>query len=957
MKPRMEQAQFEALVARLLGILPQATKPKKVPRLACWLLQAEIGILIWRPADTEHRPQLIAATPMEMEEELSHTLHDLRKRFKVEIPDDDAWGYVNEEPVDHEIWGYTEAMIAFGTNRPAGQYELILLRRGPADTLFSSYHCRAARALLTHLDLEKTAAALQRKQENLNKCEADLNKREQDLKIERNEKLQYARSLRATVLRTERWDEFIYRLGLSIEPDQGNSDFLWSQGALWTAYRVCDEIAGKPRWTKSEAYDYLTTEENGVTERPEWRMLLRFLLDRDPALSKHLRQWLRSQVDHDKMPLAIALEHAWRKTLQAALAGGGERGAGQNGSYDSPDWFRKLLELTAALAASELGAEPEESIAEHYPSGDGPAGYEHVPHGSSAGDHSGAHHGDRSGEPPSPSGVGGEVLGDEGTNTNLDRDSLRLYFALLLARSRTLRRRYLQLGNYESRRDIPQEVRARFVRSLSRYMLSVVGIIQERLGIDCTPPAVSRAEILDSLLYLVDRYAHAELRVDERLNVREHLCRGLRSEVQHHFSKPFYRDHLIHVIDVFLLGHALLNTEMVWLEGKPARLVEHLERFGSGRPEADWLRDWAVTALLHDIGYQVGTSRSSSSDADEWEAYFDLPGFGLPAWLTAKKRTTSNGKREGRAFVEQLVDQFYELDTDNEWLPKKETYDSLDHGILSALRIAQILLHAESVGRPGPLFDDGQLVKEYDSALHAIAHHNLFDHEVTFSTHPLTCLLRLCDELQEWGRRRVNIERMVKNLYLNIEEDAILSSVTSESLASFATNLRIQVEKGNVNQPDGIKINLPTNPHFRFLLTYRSPVTANFDACLTFLNKAHNLQFLNLSTDAEANRELRFEIEMHFPHPPEYGSLTEYDIYALFAEQARHLPLLWHYDSMALAEAGLVRLKGSSAWDRIGVVVSGRASPGRRGWLSMDPDILFNDLKEFRAKLLASRRD
>ncbi len=196
----------------------------------------------------------------------------------------------------------------------------------------------------------------------------------------------------------------------------------------------------------------------------------------------------------------------------------------------------------------------------------------------------------------------------------------------------------------------------------------------------------------------------------------------------------------------------------------------------------------------------------------------------------------------------------------------------------------------------------------YRYAIHAIAHHNLANNQVSFDSRPLTCLLRLCDELQEWDRRRVNMETVVKGLYLDLQEGHFSGFPSYEIIDSFKANLKFEpVFRDNI--PTSMEVSLNgSKPWFRFAVTYHDSMGAHYDPTMTLLCKAYNLQHLDFTVSNQGHNALKFSIKLHFPSPMEYGNLTEYDIYALFTEVVRSLPLLRYLESILKAESGLIVL-------------------------------------------------
>jgi hypothetical protein len=414
-------------------------------------------------------------------------------------------------------------------------------------------------------------------------------------------------------------------------------------------------------------------------------------------------------------------------------------------------------------------------------------------------------------------------------------------------------------------------------------------------------------------------------------------------------ARPFYRDHLVHVIDVFLLGHLLLNAHVTWLRGENRRFVEHLVGLNvehdPPREALDWMRQWAVAALLHDIGEQLDRGAGNDKADRDFSNFFASLG---------DDEGTARGEESKSAVVQRLLEAARAGDGDPWWLPSTVA-GSFDHGILSTFRIAALLRKAEQTRGSGA---EGQrhlyLLSRYSHSLHAMAHHNLGD-RVALARHPLACLLRLCDELQEWGRPRVDIEQVVKQLYLTLEGSSGGGLDSRENLDRIMANLSLQRRASGA----GIEVTLQGEaPTFSFLLVYRDAVKAHYDVTTTFLAKAFNLQHLDL--EHEDSHHLAWRIEMEFPQPMEYGGLTEYDIYCLFALESRVLPELSTYADLENAMPGLSRLGGDPAVpalsDRFAIVVDRGIGEGTRmGWLRLDPRRILSKFIDFKKELLLGR--
>jgi hypothetical protein len=824
--------------------------------------------------------------------------------------------------------GPKETLIASGgRQRGLVPYRrIVLLRLTEREQRWNSYHTWAAAYLLEEHEL-KRAESLAREATR-------------SVEIHRATARTYQKAVSREVLREESWDAFTERVGVS---GGGSLDFMVQQAAVWTAYRLREKAANLPfpRTPSDDAEDERTAlsrvrRELGSRALPEAsRPWLDFMDWSVPAVPRAgaaasvlppdtvLSPGLLEERENLRL-LALTLEHAWRLVRDGATTSGIEMPRLVEG-------VNRLLDVSTVLAAACLKGEEQRVDA-------------------------------------SVSGAAHTTTTDRRCATPLGRNELRLYFVILLGQSTDLRDRYLGGGRTDGPR-VADHARRGFIRSLARFLLAIVAQVEPRLGIDARPAPVSGGELLDSLLLLVDRYAHIGLGVDEALEIQRLLAHGLTAEVSQHLQRPRYRDHLIHVLDVFLLGHVLLDTELCWFGGRRETLEAHMSRLVSPQGgTAHWHREWAVASLLHDIGYQAWNDCQENPRANEG-GFFGLRREGVPSWLTPRPSESADRGMEAPTALERFVKDLIAQLTlprqespgsqpvlDPAWLPSDATEKPRDHGILSALRVAQLLLHAGSAGLPGRNSLDSSRLAGCAHALHAIAHHNRFNHKVSFASHPLACLLRLCDELQEWGRRRVNIEQMVKGLYITVEGEGPDGIRLFESLAGMSTSLRFEVAGKREDRPASVRVTTDgDSPVLAFRLDYRNPVEASFDPVYTLLSKAYNLQALDLRHDRGETRRLRIQVELAFPIPLEYGRLTEYDAYGMFAETVHGLPVLHESRSADAALAGLSHLENSEhGRDRFAIVILGEAGSARTGWLPLDPAGLLEGFIDFKKALLSN---
>ena len=555
------------------------------------------------------------------------------------------------------------------------------------------------------------------------------------------------------------------------------------------------------------------------------------------------------------------------------------------------------------------------------------------------------------------------------------REALRLYLATEISGSSPrMEQLYLDGEKTLEHRHAPERLRRHFILNLSRFMLSTVMICLDRLELSLAPGfrMISRPEELDSLLYIVDRYVHIELGVDKRLNVQELLGKQIAAEVHLHLASPYYRDHLLHVIDVFLLGHLILNTRIYWLGKEECPVVRHLSRIKSRIEIEDqcpvtqtvWFRNWAVASLLHDIGYQIGCGSHTSNDPMIWQKYFSLAAQDGPESLHLKKQ--AGLKDLNLDYCNQFISNLHQLingmdGTAGTLLPIE--MDLKDHGMLSALKVAQILLHSDNHNTHEGSLLSKELINEYTLAVHAISRHNFHSIKVSLKKNPIAILLRFCDELQEWDRRRVNVEKIIKGLYLDIQENAEENLPGHDLLQKFCANICFKRDTGDrvvlqLNEEERNR----KKPTFSFRLQYKDAITAQFDPIMTLLGKSYCFQNLDLSLDSQKQNEIRMMVEMQFPVPAAYNGVFEYDIYGLFTEDARDLPLLEYAGDISGSDAGLIKLtdlvkssdgeKEQKKYSECFGIVLQQKSEIRLGWLPVDPGHYRNRFTEFKNQYL-----
>lgn len=269
-------------------------------------------------------------------------------------------------------------------------------------------------------------------------------------------------------------------------------------------------------------------------------------------------------------------------------------------------------------------------------------------------------------------------------------------------------------------------------------------------------------------------------------------------------SNAHYRDHVFHAIRVWMLGVYCMLTD--FNNDQKIFINTLILDGGATTPDKigffEYISMWTIIALCHDLGYPLEKAEQILEKTRNMMREF-LPSpniwnnFGysgtqdnINEYILKFISTKMKGKPEGD--VPGKTDEESRGKTDEEssgktakpgeeeylgriqpkyYLKYAKSLESFQHGIISTIIVYKMLLYfLESDFN----LNDDYIYKKEDARqfyirreiLRAIAAHTCPDayniHLATFSS-----LLFLCDEFQEWGRRRWN------ELYTGLEENAI----------------------------------------------------------------------------------------------------------------------------------------------------------------------------------------
>ena len=231
--------------------------------------------------------------------------------------------------------------------------------------------------------------------------------------------------------------------------------------------------------------------------------------------------------------------------------------------------------------------------------------------------------------------------------------------------------------------------------------------------------------------------------------------------------RKFYRDHTEHQLRVAVLGDFLLEQDLS--QGSLFSIISDITEI-----DREIIKDkiWWTTGLIHDIGYpleKMTTAVNWSLVNQILKCYRTLDVEIAPLELSLNWKSKNQSayleileeglSKEARILIRKGAGYSFET------VPKPTTYLSkskssghdefnyespikLDHGVIGALSLLK------SLGSPDEIRHNYDDLKGYILGAKAIALHNFKDRlsDFNFDNYPLTFVLTLLDELQEWGR-------------------------------------------------------------------------------------------------------------------------------------------------------------------------------------------------------------
>lgn len=284
------------------------------------------------------------------------------------------------------------------------------------------------------------------------------------------------------------------------------------------------------------------------------------------------------------------------------------------------------------------------------------------------------------------------------------------------------------------------------------------------------------------------------------------------SDHEHHSGELLskHRDHYSHSVYVFALGLAIYACD-----GGYKRAFDGFYGYQNGGGALGFVYLWGMTSLFHDIGYpfQLAHEQIKNYAAEMWgkdNVINPYVSFGNCAAFTALDKETSERVKKTLDTTAALtsLDELFAYG-----LKLRENYDEklvaerlrrrveaqpafMDHAYFSAVVLAKQLLASE----------DFELDNARLDVLTAILLHNSFNkyeapgrHPIALAEHPLSYLLILCDELQNWDRlaygKISKLDPIAWDVALEIGDGSITAEYVFDSFTVTDENNRERANK------------------------------------------------------------------------------------------------------------------------------------------------------------------
>lgn len=297
----------------------------------------------------------------------------------------------------------------------------------------------------------------------------------------------------------------------------------------------------------------------------------------------------------------------------------------------------------------------------------------------------------------------------------------------------------------------------------------------------------------EQLIKKISDYVYDKKGLDARFEIKAWLENLLERELFLSITKKRHRDHLLHACRMALLGERILKGKIIYEDGKGFRLLDLVrELFRKQKDtqkllklyEVDKLKNealdekilqiWFIAALFHDVGFI-------------YEAFTEV-------WENLKDIMKYPNFKEMHLDIEKALANFkkrFSVSDVRVKLYKSKFTREFDHSKIGACLISNLL------GESNLICDMAAFITDHHSS----------NETLEFTERPLSFLMVLLDEIQEWERpvlgRKIRdqiLSEKISKLSPFIEYPEVKPELESISLSSDSNeDFEIKMKNGNLN--------------------------------------------------------------------------------------------------------------------------------------------------------------
>jgi hypothetical protein len=331
------------------------------------------------------------------------------------------------------------------------------------------------------------------------------------------------------------------------------------------------------------------------------------------------------------------------------------------------------------------------------------------------------------------------------------------------------------------------------------------------------------------LIKNISSHCYDNIKLDKAFNIEGWLEKLLECEVYLSFTKKRHRDHLLHACRIAVLGDVILNFEITKGKNKfiLLDLVRELIKENSvfiqmfkkydlnisamtNKELNGWIiQIWYIAALFHDIGFV-------------YEAF-------LESFYNIRFLTKYPNFQEFYMEVESDILQFqknFSISHSHDVCTSCEFGRKFDHGKIGACLVYNLLGETTSISETAAIVTDCHTSNE----------------KIDFSKDPLSFLLILLDEIQEWERPVIGKK---------LRDQALAEKIGSryKDYSFLGPELKYINMNYSINNALNLKFNLDYEENFKTL------DDSNFIFPMMLYLKYKNLQRLDVGYESEAMKK------------------------------------------------------------------------------------------------------